>query len=142
MTSNVYRSIFRTESDIGFHKVFWDYMVKQFKFSPNFMSLAQHKAASEQMVRFNRQISIRSKSNSLQQKRPLRLSQIWSTLDSGQNTGQNSLVKLAVYLFSAVPNSAGAERTFSQMRLIHIKICNQLSAEKVHKIVSLKMDLN
>ena len=117
-------------------------MAEQFEFSPNFMSLAQHKAASEQMVHFNGRISMRSKSNSLQQKRLLHLSRIWSTLDSGQNTGQNSLVKLAVYLFSVVSNSAGAERTFSQMGLIHTKIRNRLSAEKVHKIVSLKMDLN
>ena len=48
---------------------------------------------------------------------------------------------MAIRTLSVIANSAGCERAFSDFGLIHTKPRNKLSAEKVHKTSTLKMDL-
>jgi len=72
---------------------------------------------------------------------PIDLVLIWTRIDTGYFTGHNGLVKLAVRILTVIANSAGCERAFSDFGVIHTKPCNKLSAEKVHKTSTLKMDL-
>ena len=139
MCIRIFRSMFQHEPDVGFHNAFWDYLAEVKEFSMTYMSLSQHKEASQQTVSF---CLLKIISLTSIQKKPLQVAAIWSTLDTGEQRGRNSFTQLAIRILSIVPNSAGAERTFSQMALVHTKTRNRLNAEKVHKTVSLKMDLH
>ncbi|CAE6515560.1 unnamed protein product [Rhizoctonia solani] len=64
---------------------------------------------------------------------------IWGQLDTGSfESGRNWLVKLAIRILSVVANSAGCERLFSTMGLIHTKTRNRLDLERVRKLVYLR----
>jgi hypothetical protein len=56
-------------------------------------------------------------------------------------TGCNGLIKLAIHILSVIANSTGCECAFSDFGIIHTKPRNKLSAEKVHKTSTLKMDI-
>lgn len=71
----------------------------------------------------------------------LNIAVIWSALDSGAQTGHNFFIQLAVWIHSITPNAAGAKYTFSQMGIIHTKLQNRFYAEKMHKMVMVRMDL-
>lgn len=62
-------------------------------------------------------------------------------MDTGHEAGRNSFVQLSVRILTITPNAGGAERTFSQMGIVHTKLRNRLGSEKVHKTVAVKMDL-
>lgn len=66
---------------------------------------------------------------------------IWSRLDTGEVSGQNSFVQLARRVHSITPSAAGAERVFSNMGMVHTKSRNRLKPTKVHKTVSVQADL-
>lgn len=67
---------------------------------------------------------------------------IWRHIDTDDLTsGRIWLVKLAIRVLSVIANSAGCERLFSAMGLIHTKTRNRLSLEKVRKAVYLKSTL-
>jgi hypothetical protein len=66
---------------------------------------------------------------------------VWGQLDNGKISGRNQLVKLAIRLLSIIANSAGCERLFSRMGIIHTKIKNRLHEEKVRKMSILGMEI-
>ena len=66
------------------------------------------------------------------------LVEAWQEIDSGVHEGRNLLVKIAIRILSIIANSAGCERLFSQMGIVHTKLRNRLRLEQVRKIVVLK----
>ena len=66
---------------------------------------------------------------------------IWEGIDTGEETGCNALTKLAIHILSIVANSAGCERAFSHMGLVHTSICSKLGVEKVRKTTMVGMDI-
>jgi hypothetical protein len=67
--------------------------------------------------------------------------EIWEGIDMREETGRNCLTKLAIHILSVVANSAGCERVFSHMGLVHTAIRSKLSVEKVRKATIVGMDL-
>jgi hypothetical protein len=67
--------------------------------------------------------------------------EIWEGIDTREETGRNRLTKLAIHILSVVANSAGCERAFSHMGLVHTAIRSKLSIEKVRKATIVGMDL-
>ena len=66
---------------------------------------------------------------------------VWEGIDTFQEQGRNHLVKLAWHILSIVPNSAGCERAFSHMGLVHTAIRSRLSVDKVCKTTVVGMDI-
>ncbi|CAL1715249.1 unnamed protein product [Somion occarium] len=128
MAIRLYTKMFRKQGqtiDAGFHSAFWNYIAGIREFSPERMALSAFKMAHEDNPR----------------KVPLDIVVIWSALDNQSFTGRNSFIKLAIHVLSIVPNSAGAERTFSQMGQVHSALRNRTNAQLIHKEVIFKMDL-
>ena len=67
--------------------------------------------------------------------------EIWEGIDTGDETGHNRLTKLAIHILSVVANSAGCERAFSHMGLVHTGIHSKLGIEKVRKATAVRMDI-
>ena len=67
--------------------------------------------------------------------------EIWEGIDTHEETGRNRLTKLAIHILSVVANSAGCERAFSHMGLVHTGIRSKLSVEKVRKATIVGMDI-
>lgn len=64
---------------------------------------------------------------------------IWRQLDTNCfESGRNWLVRLAIRILSVIANSAGCERLFSAMGLLHTKTRNRLNLDRVQKSVYLK----
>jgi hypothetical protein len=66
---------------------------------------------------------------------------IWEGIDTQLDGGRNSIVKLAIHILSIIANSAGCERAFSHMGLVHTGIRSQLGVEKVRKTTMVGMDI-
>ncbi|KIM61543.1 hypothetical protein SCLCIDRAFT_70236, partial [Scleroderma citrinum Foug A] len=56
------------------------------------------------------------------------------------NNGRSGFIRLAIHILSIVPNSAATERLFSQFGIIHLKLRNRLSVEKVRKQALVRSD--
>lgn len=67
--------------------------------------------------------------------------EIWEGIDTREETGRNRLTKLAIHILSVVANSAGCERAFSHMGLVHTTIRSRLNLERVRKATAVGMDL-
>jgi hypothetical protein len=67
--------------------------------------------------------------------------EIWEGIDTQEETGRNRLTKLAIHILSVVANSAGCERAFSHMGLVHTGIRSKLGVEKVRKTTMVGMDI-
>jgi hypothetical protein len=67
--------------------------------------------------------------------------EIWEGIDTQEETGRNRLTRLAIHILSVVANSAGCERAFSHMGLVHTGICSKLRIEKVRKATIVGMDI-
>ena len=67
--------------------------------------------------------------------------EIWEGIDTGEESGCNRLSKLAIHILSVVANSAGCERAFSHMGLVHTSRQSRLGIEKVRKATAVGMDL-
>jgi hypothetical protein len=67
--------------------------------------------------------------------------EIWIGIDTHEETGRNRLTKLAIHILSIVANSAGCERAFSHMGLVHTGIRSKLGVEKVRKTTMVGMDI-
>jgi hypothetical protein len=67
--------------------------------------------------------------------------EIWEGIDTREETGRNCLTKLAIHILSIVANSAGCERAFSHMGLVHTAIRSKLGVEKVRKTTMVGMDI-
>lgn len=67
--------------------------------------------------------------------------EIWEGIDTGEETGRNRLTKIAIHILSIVANSAGCERAFSHMGLVHTGIRSKLGVEKVRKATVVGMDI-
>lgn len=55
--------------------------------------------------------------------------------------GTLGLVRLALIIFSIIPNSAAVERIFSHFGIVHSKLRNRLSPDKVRKTILIKADV-
>jgi hypothetical protein len=77
----------------------------------------------------------------LKQEQEVNPVEIWEGIDTREETGRNRLTKLAIHILSVVANSAGCERAFSHMGLVHTAIRSKLSIEKVRKATIVGMDL-
>jgi hypothetical protein len=66
---------------------------------------------------------------------------VWEGIDTKEEQGRNRLVKLALHILSVTANSAGCERAFSHMGLVHTAIRSRLSVEKVQKTTVVGMDI-
>ena len=67
--------------------------------------------------------------------------EIWEGIDTHEETGCNCLMKLAIHILSIVANSAGCERAFSHMGLVHTGIRSKLGVDKVRKTTMVGMDI-
>ncbi|KIN93073.1 hypothetical protein M404DRAFT_36423 [Pisolithus tinctorius Marx 270] len=84
----------------------------------------------------------------------MNLIQVWWNMDEIQiglnndnihahaitRNGRSSFILLAIHILSVVPNSAATEQLFSQFGIIHSKLCNHLSVEKVCKQALVRAD--
>ena len=66
---------------------------------------------------------------------------IWEGIDTHEEIGRNCLTKIAIHILSVVANSAGCERAFSHMGLVHTGIRSKLGIEKVRKATIIGMDI-
>lgn len=72
---------------------------------------------------------------------------LWRRLDYGDRVvslssdPRSAFVKLAMRVLSIVPNSAGVERFFSKLGVVHSKLRNRLKPEKAQKSVLIKADI-
>jgi hypothetical protein len=66
---------------------------------------------------------------------------VWEGIDTKEECGRNRLVKLALRILSVTANSAGCERAFSHMGLVHTAVRSRLSVEKVRKTAIVGMDI-
>ena len=67
--------------------------------------------------------------------------EIWEGIDTCEETSRNHLMKLAIHILSIVANSAGCERAFSHMGLVHTGIHSKLGVKKVCKTTMVGMDI-
>ena len=67
--------------------------------------------------------------------------EIWEGINTWEETGCNHFTKLAIRVLSVVANSAGCERVFSHMGLVHTAIRSKLSVEKIRKATIIRMDI-
>jgi hypothetical protein len=66
---------------------------------------------------------------------------VWEGIDTHEQTSRNRLTKLAILILSIVANSAGCERAFSHMGLVHTAIRSKLGVDKVRKTTVVGMDI-
>jgi hypothetical protein len=66
---------------------------------------------------------------------------VWEGIDTHEEQGRNRLAKLALHVLSVIANSAGCERAFSHMGLVHTAIRSKLSVDKVRKTTVVGMDI-
>lgn len=107
------------EISADFDSAFWDYIEDRGEYSTEKMSLDRHQSMA------------------VKQKTSVDICRIWRSILSPDD----KFGELALRLLSIVPNSASAERVFSQMGLVHTRIRNRLHFEKVHKSVMVRMNL-
>lgn len=82
-----------------------------------------------------------SKTTNIKQGQEVNPVEVWEGIDTREENGRNSLTKLAIHVLSVVANSAGCERAFSHMGLVHTGIRSKLKVEKVRKTTMVGMDL-
>lgn len=66
---------------------------------------------------------------------------IWSRLDRDVDHGRNTMVKLAILIFTVIANSAGCERVFSNFGVTHTKRRNKLDPKRVHDMAVVGMQI-
>ncbi|KIL60077.1 hypothetical protein M378DRAFT_14359 [Amanita muscaria Koide BX008] len=123
MLKRLHSRVFRVDVDAAFQAAFMDYFNKREEFSSESMALADWTNMAQK--------------NS-QEVNPV---EIWEGIDTREETGRNCLTKLAIHILSIVANSAGCERTFSHMGLVHTGIRSKLGVEKVRKTTMVGMDI-
>ncbi|KAH8981951.1 ribonuclease H-like domain-containing protein, partial [Lactarius hatsudake] len=123
MAKHLCQRVFSQDAGVDFYGAFFDYLNEEREFSRERMSLDDLKVLYD---RENRDVN---------------LVRLWSTLDNGKMGGRNLLVKFAKHILSIIPNSAGCERTFSQMGITHSKLRNRMALDTCHKTITVKMDL-
>ncbi|KAF8270666.1 ribonuclease H-like domain-containing protein [Lactarius quietus] len=123
MLKRLHSCVFRMDTDTDFHAAFMDYFNKRNEFSPESMALADW----TDMAKKNGQ-----------EVNPV---EIWEGIDTHEETGRNRLTILAIHILSIVANSAGCERAFSHMGLVHTGIRSKLGVEKVRKTTMVGMDI-
>ncbi len=132
--------VFRVEADADFQAAFMDYYNKRKEFAPEAMALADWNKMAEQKVSYlayGRNLRF----NTIKQEQEVNPVEIWEGIDTGKETGRNRLTKLAIHILSVVTNSAGCERAFSHMGLVHTGIRSKLGIEKVRKATMVGMDI-
>ncbi|KAF8808342.1 hypothetical protein BYT27DRAFT_7255616 [Phlegmacium glaucopus] len=101
MLKHLHSHVFRVDVDADFQAAFMDYFNKHEEFSPECMALVDWTDTAQKKG---------------QEVNPV---EIWEGIDTREETGRNRLTKLAIHILSVVANSAGCERAFSHMGLIH-----------------------
>ncbi|KAG0701711.1 hypothetical protein DFH29DRAFT_805946, partial [Suillus ampliporus] len=116
LVHTVYQWIYDAEPNSDFRRAFQGYVRSMGEWSNESMGLHEHQ---EQAKRDQKNVN---------------LVQLWfdSTTGSPPN-GVSGLIHLAMHILSVVPNSAAMERVFSQFGIIHMKLRNRLSPDKVRK---------
>jgi hypothetical protein len=66
---------------------------------------------------------------------------VWEGIDTQELTGRNRLTKLAIRILNIIANSAGCERAFSHMGLVHTAIRSKLGVDKVRKTTVVGMEI-
>ncbi|KAI0352260.1 hypothetical protein OH77DRAFT_1409607 [Trametes cingulata] len=71
---------------------------------------------------------------------------IWQSIDQSNDPGaickgRNGVVKLAIRILSAIANSGGPERMFSDFGITHTKLRNRSSTELVHKTTTVRVSV-
>ncbi|KIK92800.1 hypothetical protein PAXRUDRAFT_34354 [Paxillus rubicundulus Ve08.2h10] len=120
----ILKQVFGCNSDLAFHLAFFDYISSLCEYSPELMQLCHFR---ELCNRNGESVNI---------------VQIWKYMDTRVEGGQNDLAKLAICILSIVPNSARCEQNFSHFDIIHTKLCNHISEQKVHKLSLVKQDIH
>ncbi|KAF8269571.1 ribonuclease H-like domain-containing protein [Lactarius quietus] len=113
--------VFRMDVDTNFHAAFMDYFNRHEEFSPESMALVDWADMAK--------------------KKEVNPVEIWEGIDTREETGRNRLTILAIHILSVVANSAGCERAFSHMGLVHTGIRSKLGVEKVRKTTMVGMDI-
>ncbi|CDO74828.1 hypothetical protein BN946_scf184353.g9 [Trametes cinnabarina] len=74
------------------------------------------------------------------------VAQVWRLSDRSNEVlavcpGRNGIAKLAIRILSAIANSGGPERAFSDYGVVHTKLRNRMSTESVSKISTVRMSI-
>ncbi|KAI0628527.1 ribonuclease H-like domain-containing protein [Trametes polyzona] len=74
------------------------------------------------------------------------VAQVWRLSDRSNEAlaicpGRNGVAKLAIRILSAIANSGGPERAFSDYGIVHTKLRNRMSTESVSKISTVRMSI-
>jgi hypothetical protein len=140
MLKRLHSRVFRVAVDADFQAAFMDYYNKREEFSPDAMALADWADVAGKKVSCG--VVLRSYCHcNIQQGQEANPVEIWEGIDTGEDTGRNHLTKLAIHILSVVANSAGCERAFSHMGLVHTGIRSKLGVEKVCKTTMVGMDI-
>ncbi|KAF8256976.1 hypothetical protein EI94DRAFT_1761551, partial [Lactarius quietus] len=123
MLKRLHSRVFQMDVDTSFHAAFMDYFNRREEFSPESMALVDWADMAKKKG---------------QEVNPV---EIWEGIDTREETGRNRLTILAIHILSVVVNSAGCERAFSHMGLVHTGIHSKLGVEKVHKTTMVGMDI-
>jgi hypothetical protein len=140
MLKHLHARVFRVAIDADFQAVFMDYYNKRKEFSPEAMALADWADVAGKKVSCGVVLQNHCHCN-IQQGQEANPVEIWEGIDTGKNSGRNHLTKLAIHILSVVTNSAGCERAFSHMGLVHTGIHSRLGVEKVCKMSMVGMDI-
>ena len=140
MLKRLHSRVFRMDVDTEFQAAFMDYFNKREEFSPESMALIDWmEMAKKNVSHAKTQIYVSNRDiNQGQEVNPV---DIWEGIDTCEETGRNRLTKLAIHILSIVTNSAGCERAFSHMGLVHTSIRSKLRVEKVRKTTMVGMDI-
>ncbi|QRV73696.1 hAT family dimerization protein [Ceratobasidium sp. AG-Ba] len=122
----VFERVFQKEPDSGLFEAFMSYYNWTDEFSAESWHLKEY---SDMYSKEGKNIN---------------LDALWSTVPcpGTANTGRHQLAALARLILSIVANSAGCERLFSRMGIIHTKLRNRFDFERVHDIATLAMDIH
>ncbi|RXW12099.1 hypothetical protein EST38_g13755, partial [Candolleomyces aberdarensis] len=107
--------VLRLKCGPQFMEAFIDYLAERCEFSRAFLHLDEFEALAE--------------------------TNVWEGIDTDEFTGRNLVVKLAIHVQNIVANSAGCERLFSELGLVHTKKRCRLGLQKAEKSSRVRMDL-
>ncbi|TEB35301.1 hypothetical protein FA13DRAFT_1787933 [Coprinellus micaceus] len=124
MAERVCSRILKEDIGPGFFTVFMDYLHKHDNYSAQWMSLDSRK---EEVAEMGKEPDI---------------IRIWESIMTGEPmSGPHQLARLAIYIQTAVANSAGCKRLFSELGLVHTKKRCRMAWERVHKSSMVHMDI-
>ncbi|KAG2066947.1 hypothetical protein BDR04DRAFT_1215192, partial [Suillus decipiens] len=122
--------IYNVEPDSDFRRALQDYVRSTSEWSNGSMGLEEHNEQAKRDVHGMFVYDIWHTDNNPAKKRRPRT----------PPNGVSDPIHLAMHILSVVPNSTATERIFSQFGIIHTKLRNRLSPDKVRKQALVKFD--